>query len=227
MEGEGMTILDSTSLMKTVEAVNEMFLVGEAIPPAEGLEAARWIAARQGEKGSYRGMFAPTPADFEQGIHLFTGEKLVYASARHIMGEEAARAAWLLGRQDLEVRAAYDRATSWMRRVPETNPDGTFCCGRCTPAFWRHFWVGDFEHKEAFLLNGLQRLKEQRLGDGEWRRFPFYYTVYTLLDLDLEPARAELKYARPALEQHVKSSRAGVFAQRRKVILEQALGRVS
>jgi hypothetical protein len=221
-----MMMLDTTSLMQTVDRINEMLLVGEAIPPAAGLEAAHWIASRQGEKGAYRGMFAPTPTDFEQGIHLFTGEKLAYASARHILGEEAARAAWLLGRQDPEVRAAYGRATGWMREVQRTNQDGTFCCGRCTPAFWRHFWVGDFEHKEAFLLKGLRRLKDQRLGDGQWQRFPFYYTVYTLLDLDLEPAQAELKYARPAMEQYIRNTRAGAFAQRRKTILEKALEKV-
>ena len=90
-------ILDPTSLMKTVDNINEHFLFGESIPTQEGLEAARWIAAQQGKKGHYRYMFAPTSSDFEQGMRLFTGERLVCASARHIMGQEAARAAWLLG----------------------------------------------------------------------------------------------------------------------------------
>ena len=216
-------ILDSTSLMNTVDNVNEKLLFGEVITPEEGLATARWIASRQGEKGGYRGMFAPTSLDFEHGIHLFSGERLEYASARHILGEEAARAAWLLGRDDPTVRSAYDRATGWMHTVPDTHPNGTFCCGRCTPAFWRNFWIGEFEYKEAFVLKGLQWLKDQRLGDGQWRRFPFFYTVYTLMDLDLEPAQAELKYARPAMEQYVAKSRAGVFSLRKKLILEKAL----
>jgi hypothetical protein len=220
-------LLDSSSLMKTVDAINAMFLAGEKITPQAGLEAARWITSRQGEKGAYRGMFAPTPLDFEQGIHLFTGEKLAYASARHILGEEAARAAWLLGRHDPAVQAAYDRATRWMHEIPESNPFGTFCCGRCTLAFWRHFWVGDFENKEAFLLKGLQTMKDQRLGDGMWRRYPFFFAVYTLLDLDLEPAQAELTYALPAMEQYVKRNRTGVFSQRKRTILEQALAKMS
>ena len=219
-----MTILDPTSLMKTVDNINEMLLVEETIPPEAGLEATRWIASRQGEKGSYRGMSAPTQSDFEQGIHVFTGERLASASARHVMGEEAARAAWLLGAQDPVVRTAYEQAIGWMHEVLNTHHDGTFCCGRCTTAFWRHLWIGDFENKEAFLLKGLQGMQDLRLGDGQWRRYPFFYMVYTLVDLELEPARTELQYARPALERYLGHTRAGVFSRRRQVILEQALG---
>jgi hypothetical protein len=222
-----MIILDSTSLMKTVDNINDMYLQGDAITSDAGLEAARWIASQQGGKGSYRGMFAPTQLDFEQGIHLFTGEKLAYASARHILGEEAARAVWLLGRQDDVVRAAYDRAIKWMLEIPTTHLDGTFCCGRCTPAFWRHFWVGDFKNQEDFLVKGIRTLKDHRLGDGKWRRYPYYYTIYTLLDIDLEPAIEELTYARPLMERYVKTNRVGIFAQRRKIILHKALEIVS
>ena len=64
-------------------------------------------------------MPAPTQADFEQGIRVFTGERLVSASARHIMGQEAARAAWLLGRTDPAVRNAYDRVTRWMHEIQD------------------------------------------------------------------------------------------------------------
>lgn len=84
-------LLDPTSLVNTLDAINERFLFGEPIPSDEGLQIAQWIATRQGEKGAYRGMFAPTQQDFEQGIRLFTGERLVSASARHIIGQEASR----------------------------------------------------------------------------------------------------------------------------------------
>lgn len=218
-----MSILDPDSLVNTVDNLNERLLRGEAIDPVDGLEAARWIASLQGLKGCYREMFAPTPADFERGITVFTGEKLTHASARHIMGEEAARAVWLLGRQDSSVRASYDRATVWMHHIPAESPDGTFCCGRCTDAFWRHFLAADFEKKEAFLLKGLQTLRNYRLGDGTWSRFPFFYTIYTLLEVDLKPAHAELEYARANMERYLKRSAQGVVAERRQLILEKAL----
>jgi len=219
-------ILDSTSLVNTLDNINHKLLVGELISDNEGLETARWIASRQGEIGSYRGMFAPTPLDFEQGIHVFTGERLTSASARHIMGEEAARAVWLLGRQDPEVRKAYDQAIFWMHKAQDSFQEGTFCCGRCTLAFWRHTMVADFPEKEKLISKGLRTMKAHRLGDGKWRRFPFYYAIYTLLGLELEPAREELMYAGAVMERLATASRRGVFSHRHQMIIEKALARL-
>ena len=53
------------------------------------------------------------------------------------------------------------------------------------------------------------------------------YAIYTLQDIDLEPAHAELKYARPLMERYVKNTRAGIFSQRKKTILEKALEKVN
>lgn len=220
-------ILDSTSMGKTLDNINEKLLFNEAIAQEEGLAAARWIASRQGEKGHYRYLFAPTPSDFEVGMKLFTGEKLVCASARHVLGQEAARAAWLLGSRDPIVRAAYDRATSWMQEDPGFQQTGMYCCGRCSLAFWRHFWVGNFENKEASIAKGIQSMKSYRLGDGKWHRFPFFYAVYTLLDLDLEPANAELKYAQPVIEKYLKSTRTGMYSKRKIAFMQKALDRLN
>jgi hypothetical protein len=226
-KGDLTMILDSTSLGKTLDNINEKILYGELITQEEGLEAAHWIASRQGEKGHYRYLFAPTSSDFEQGMKLFTGEKLLCASARHVMGQEAARAAWLLGSRDSTVRAAYDRATSWMQANPGFLESGMYCCGRCSLAFWRHFWIGNFENKEASMIKGLQSMKDYRIGDGKWHRFPFFYAVYTLLDLDLEPAREELKYAQPVIERYLKSSRSGAYSKRKVAILQKALANLN
>lgn len=222
-----MLILDTSSLVNTIDHINQTLLEGKKLSPETGLDAARWIASRQGAKGAYRGMFAPTPDDFEHGIHLFTGERLESASARHILGEEAARVVWLLGRQETDLRAAYDRATGWMHAVPETSPSGVFCCGRCGLAFWRHFWVGEFDNKEAFVVRGIGTMKEQRLGDGKWRRFPFYYAIYVLQDIEVEPALEELRYARAAIERYLRYARPGDYTERRRTIFEKALEKVN
>jgi hypothetical protein len=220
-------ILDTTSLVKTVENINEKFLFGETITEEEGLEACRWIASRQGEKGHYRYMFAPTPSDFEHGMRLFTGERLVCASARHIIGQEAARAVWLLGKENPVVQEAYHRATGWMHEAVNFQQSGTYCCGRCTLAYWRHFWVGDFENKETYIMKGLQVMKDYRISDGKWRSFPFFYSIYSLLDLDLEPAHVELKYAQPVMEKYLKNARSGVYSQRRATIFQKALDKIN
>jgi hypothetical protein len=216
-------ILDTTSLAKTIDNINSKFLEGEEIAPAEGLQVARWIVSRRGAKGSYRGLPAPTTTDFEQGMRVFTGERLVSASARHIMGQEAARAAWLLGNTDMEIRHAYDQATGWMHTAPDFQQQGTFCCARCSLAFWRHTWVGNFEQKETYLAKGLQWMREQRLGDGKWRRFPFFYAIYTLSELDMDPAREELMYARPAMEKSLLKKREDIYSKRRAVIFSKLI----
>ena len=222
-----MAILDTSSLVKTLDHINHKFLLGETIPAGEALEASRWIASRQGAKGSYRGLSAPTPLDFEQGIRLFTGEKLVCASARHIMGQEASRAVWLLGRQDALVRKAYEQATRWMHEEAYFHETGLYCCGRCSLSFWRHFSVGDFKNKEALLSKGIKKMQAYRLGDGKWRRYPFFYAIYTLADLDLDPARSELMYARPVIERYLKKSHTDPIGQRKAMILEKALAKIN
>jgi hypothetical protein len=220
-------IQDNSSLIKTLDSINDIHLQGDVISKKEGLEIAHWIVAQQGQKGSYRGMSAPTQADFVSGIRTFTGERLASASARHITGQEAARVIWLLGNSDPAIRGAYEEATHWMHDNEEFLNTGTFCCGRCTLAFWRHYWVGDFEQKEGHLNRGLELMKNRRSGDGKWHRFPFHYAIYALLDIDLEPALAELRYARPLLEKYAYKTRDEVYSNRRRAIMIKALAKVT
>ena len=222
-----MTILDPTSLVKTLDNINESYLQRKEISTDEALKASRWIAAQQGEKGSYRGLFAPTATDFDHAIRLFTGEKLECASARHIMGQEAARAVWLLGREDSVVREAYEKATHWMQDEPGFQQVGMYCCGRCSLSYWRHYWVGEFKNKAAFISKGIQKMQGYRLGDGKWRVFPFFYAIYTLGDLDLEAARVELKYAQPAIERYLKVTRTDDYAKRKTSILRNVLAKIT
>jgi hypothetical protein len=218
-----MVILDSNSLVNTLDCINEKYLFGESIPAEEGLQAARWIASRQGAKRSYRGLFAPTSQDFEQGIRVFTGEKLVSASARHILGLEAARALKLLGSQDMDIREVYERATTWMQDEPGFQQFGRYCCCKCTLAYWRHYWVSDFPNKENLINLGLCEMHARRTGEGKWQTYPFYYAIYTLISLNLQAARDELIYARPLIERYLKRTGSGSYAKRRSAICSQAL----
>src|SRR5262245_38233657 len=92
-----------TSLSETVDAINAAHFDCRAITAAERVQAARWIAARQGLPGSYGGTFAGFPAERSGGIVLFTGERIGSASARHILGEEASRVLRLLRVRDHSV----------------------------------------------------------------------------------------------------------------------------
>jgi len=221
------TMNEVISLMRLVDEANQNMLLGTTVFADEKLSVARWISSRQGKENAYRGMFAPTAYDMQEGIHLFTGEKLTSASARHCLGQQAARVAWLYGSNNPDIRDSYERAVAWMRDHEHYAATGTFCCGRCTVAFWHHYWTGDFENKEESLVKGLEVLKSERDGSGKWRRFPFYYTVYVLKDIDLPKARNELAYTRPLMERYLKSNHPGTFTDRRKVVFQQALDLVS
>ncbi|MFC1734569.1 hypothetical protein ACFL1X_00525 [Candidatus Hydrogenedentota bacterium] len=58
-----MKLINSKSLWQTLDAVNEELFAGNSISSAERNRVADWIASRQGLRGSYPGMFAPTEMD--------------------------------------------------------------------------------------------------------------------------------------------------------------------
>ena len=95
-----MKIIDSNSLYKTLDNLNQRFLNNEQLTLKERTEVAHWISGRQGLKGTYAGMPAPSEIDF-RGIKLFTGEYInSIASIGHILGEESLRALYLLNIND-------------------------------------------------------------------------------------------------------------------------------
>ena len=226
-----MKLLHPSSLAATIDAVNEALFVGKQIPPAERARTAAWIAGRQGKRGSYANMFAPTPRDFAGGIRVFTGEAVrSNAATAHILGEEASRALILLGVGKAEVRTALSHATAGMlARLRESESAGMssrgfYCCAMCSCALWRHLGVGGLSGAEARLRGGVKILRTHRSGEGRWRRFPFYYTLLSLTELDLLAARRELRYAAPACERALKTVRGEErIAARRRVLLERVL----
>ena len=70
-----MKLVNPKSLAATIDTLNEAFFFGRKLSRSQRIEAAAWIASRQGEQGSYWGLPAPTKTDFD-GIRLFTGEKI-------------------------------------------------------------------------------------------------------------------------------------------------------
>jgi hypothetical protein len=67
-------------------------------------------------------------------------------------------------------------------------------------------------------------LASLRTATGRWKRFPFFYTLLALTELDVPEARPELRWAAPAAERSLKALRGtGRFPKRRRAVLEQAL----
>src|SRR5262245_44854149 len=200
-------IIDATSLSRTVDAVSAAYFGGRTLAASERGTVAQWIAERQGLPGAYAGTFAGFPSERASGITLFTGERIAFASARHILGEEASRALRQLDVRNRSVVRALESADDGIRQClvraaehPRGGNPGLFCCGKCSVGLWRNLLSGGLDRHEERLTRGALHLRSVRDSEHGWRRFPFWYTVLALGEMDVDEARTELKHVAPALE---------------------------
>lgn len=225
-----MKVVHPTSLAKTIDTINEAFFYGLLMSKNERKKAALWIAARQGQRGAYGSMFAPTEKDFREGIRLFTGERITSnAAIGHILGEEACRSLILLNIRDKEVHYAMQAATHGMLTFLYRARDkrrGFYCCGACTGALWRHLAVGGLDHTQERLRKGIRVLRQRRDGTGRWRSFPFYYTLLALSEIELPSAIDEMRYAAKTCEASLKRLKNdGKTSRRRRSLIEKVLAK--
>jgi hypothetical protein len=227
-------LIDATSLGQTVDAINEAMFERRPLSAADRKGASWWIAGRQGLPGAYGDTFAGFASERQKGIVLFTGERIASASARHILGEEASRALRLLRVRDTVVTAALDRASEGLMRCLQraadgprhTNP-GLYCCGKCSVGLWRNLLAGGLDRQEERLRRGAAHLRQMRDGNGQWKRFPFWYTVLALSEIDAREASHELKYAAGTLEREAKRSTPSTpYARRRHELARRVLSRL-
>jgi len=227
-------LISRTSLSQTVDAVNAAFFDGRALTAVERSRTARWMAARQGLPGAYGGTFAGFSSERAKGIVLFTGERIASASARHILGEETSRALRLLRVRDPGVTHALAAADEGLMRClaraaedPRKRNPGLYCCGKCSVGLWRNLLAGGLDRRDERLRRGAVHLRSVRDGEHGWRKFPFWYTVLALTDMDTREANAELTHATPALERAA-SLRvpSALYARRRQELAVRALGRL-
>jgi hypothetical protein len=225
-----MKLLNNNSLAETVDAVNDALFFGKIIPQKQKAEIAEWIASRQGIKGSYWGMIAPTENDFETGIRVFTGEPIrTGAGTSHILGEEASRLILKLSVKDKAVSEAINASnkgfeTAMKRNLNMGNHEGRYCCGMCTPAYWRNLAAGGLKNQKKRLELGMKYLYKMRDGKGRWRRMPFYYTLLALSEINSPLAKEELRYAIPGLEKLLKRLHdKNKYEARRRKLFEQIL----
>jgi hypothetical protein len=189
-------------------------------------EALNWILSRQGLKGEYRGLFAPTEEDV-RGVKLPTGEPIFSAALRHILGEEALRAiiVWNV-KSSSTVKKAKESFVHLLEGVgePPAKVSGFFCCHKCTPAFLRTLAVVKPDGWETILQKGIENIRKERTSDGKWGGFPFYYTLLALSEMDILSAKVELQHASVAakklLNRYLKEDRISRF---RKIGLEAAM----
>ncbi len=219
-------ILVSDSLAETLWRLEEVRREFRSRVDTQVTEALNWVLSRQGLKGAYRGLFAPTEKDI-RGVKLLTGETIFSAALRHILGEEALRTVivWDFERSST-VKKAKESFVGLLERVgdPPAKASGFYCCHKCTPAFLRTLAVVKPDGWEATLQKGVENIREKRTSDGKWRSFPFYYTLLTLSEIDMPSAKVELRHAstmaKKVLNRYLKEDRISRF---RKIGLEAAI----
>jgi hypothetical protein len=217
------------SLNDAVDRLEHARFFGKPLSRGDEQALAQYIAQRQGGVGAYARSFALTPQERTAGFRAFTGELFTSASARHIAGEECCRVLAALPRRGAEADRALKTARANMnarilRAVDDSSNIGTFCCGKCTVAFWRHIAAGGFNKRERRLAEGMRRLRKGRDGKGGWKRFPFYYTLLGLTEIGPEVARPELEYAATVLRRRLARKPApGKYARRRREVMARAL----
>jgi hypothetical protein len=224
-------LINRASLSQTIDAISAAHFEGCALTMPERSSAARWIAARQGLPGAYGQTFAGFPAERSKGIVLFTGERIASASARHILGEEAARALRLLAVRDRIVTGALAAADEGLMRClvraagkPRKDNPGLYCCGKCSVGLWRNLLAGGLDRREERLRSGALHLRSVRDPEYGWRKFPFWYTVLALSEMDTSEAKAELKHAAPALQRAAsRAAPSATYARRRRELAVRTL----
>jgi len=74
------------------------------------------------------------------------------------------------------------------------------------------------------LIEGIRTLKSYRKQEGEWRRFPFYYTLLALSEIDSPLDVEEMRYVAGICERYVKRpSSDDIYVKRRRILCERVL----
>ena len=240
-----MRFLFPHSLSQTLDALSAALFFHQNIPTEQARKACAFIASRYALPTAYAGTFALFPAERRAGIRLFTGERGTNAGARHIAAQEACRVLLRLHPRPAAIRTTLRAAgLILLQRVGpaaprDPKPDdgqlhwnwdyrgGTYCCGPCTVAFWRHLLAGGYDHHAPRLARGLACLRTLRKGGHSWRSFPYWYTLSALVEMPpTRPALDEMRFAAPRCQSAASRHPADPIAQRRAEIARRLLARV-
>ena len=215
----------SNSLAGTLDALNETFFYGRPLSGAQAEEVARRIAGRQVKSGAWAGSFAPAEYDHQEGVRLFTGERLrTRLAARNVLTAEAARALVLLDVAPDDVQGTRERAGRWLLEQCFSCGCVAGECAHSTVGLMRYLAAGGSGEAERRLNAHIVALFQRRDGKGRWQGFPFYYTLLALAETGLPLAVEEMRYARPACERALKRPADGdPFHERRRAVVQRVL----
>lgn len=233
--------MSEQTLTSIIEHINDWQLGLTRSCCGKRVKLMSFLASRQGLPGSYCHMFAPVDGETSKGYVVVTGERMTSdASARHVLGEEALRALILMKPKTKSGQAAIHHAEQGLlARLAEdekklgfkASTRGTYCCGKCSVAYWRALVAGVYNNQSTRLRQGMQSLKQARDSKAGWRNYPFYYTVAALSEIEDPQAVREIRYAQPAIERRLaqlaKRGEDSIVSRRRQRYLELALAKLN
>jgi len=217
--------IDETSLSGTIDAVDARLVEQEALPEEQRDRVVTFLLGRQVRWGRELGTFAPFPSEFEQGVRLFSGERLrTRLATLNVLSLESARILALLAGERTDVRNALAQTSI---ALGHTCFAVSHCvvgeCAHSSIAYMRDAASDRSGRRRNWIERHLRVLGAQRDGTGRWRRFPFYYTLLALLDVGTPSAYAELEYARPACLRVIGRASDSPYADRRRRVVERTL----
>jgi hypothetical protein len=190
--------IDERSLYRTVTNAAAFLLDGGRYTGADKRRLTGWIIAHQNRDKKF--IFYPTPGDQESGILLLSGEKprtkLLTGNAVEL---ETLRLLALIA-QAPQVGSLFRQADERLAGLCFANVCTTGECAAASIAFLRYRTARDADGSAAQIAHALDVLRQFRKGDGQWRFFPFYFTLLWLIELSGGLARDELAYARNRCE---------------------------
>ena len=210
-------------LARIIDSINECLFYDKPVPKKDLKKAMRLIRSRQIINGDYTGQLSFTPADFDFGSRLFTGEKLQTKLAiKNILNQESIR---LLGIFDCfsdDREDIIQLANSWLNE----SCFAEFCsvgeCKHSTIGFMRYLNTMKLSKHRETLASFIDILKQHRNRKDSWEGFPFFYTLLTLLEIDLPEAKEELRFALPACERRMdRIDNVNKYTQRRLDVIRK------
>jgi hypothetical protein len=216
--------MEHNSLAESLEVINEALFLNGLSSGAKVDGAVEWIAGRQVRSGKYAGMFAPTDRDYGEGVRLFTGERLrTRLATRNILTAEAGRALALL---EPGMADGLRLTDGWLDQQCFSKACVVGECAHSALGLMRYLAARAPENGEQRLEAHIAVLAQHRDGRGRWERFPFYYTLLTLAEIDIPAAAEEMRYAVSACERVVgRLAKGDRFVQRRRAVVERVLSR--
>lgn len=222
-------MVTTNELPHMLDMLNDAFFQGKNITDSEKEKASQLFLSRQIRSGAYSGLFAPTRAELDAGIRLFTGERLhTHLGPRNVFSAEIGRFCLLLGLTSPGITEALERLNE--RLLVSCFVSDLCTVGECAHSgsgFMRYVAAGGIPDSGKRLDAHLLLLANTRDGKGGWLHFPFHYTLLALTEMDLPAAVSELRYA--AAHRGKTLHKAGTlekkYLARRQMLWERVLAR--